>query len=53
MIFNCNTEAYPAGSDSEDDVFEDMATMLSIKPITKDKLRKIPRTNTYANSVNA
>ena len=53
MIFNCNTEVYPAGSDSEDDVFEDMATMLSIKPITKEKLRKIPRTNTYANSVNA
>ena len=53
MIFNSNTEGYDAGTDSEDDVFEDMATMLSIKPITKERLRKIPRTNTYANSVNA
>ena len=48
MIFNSNTEGYDAGTDSEDDVFEDMATMLSIKPITKERLRKIPRTNTYA-----
>ena len=33
-------------------VEEDMQTMLALKPITKEKLRKIPRTNTYANSVN-
>jgi hypothetical protein len=35
-----------------DSVYEDMETMLAMNPITKEKLRKIPRTNTYANSVN-
>ena len=39
--------------DLSDDVYEDMAATLAIKPITKERLRKIPRTNTYANSVNA
>ena len=42
-----------AVEDLSDDVYEDMAATLAIKPITKERLRKIPRTNTYANSVNA
>ena len=37
---------------SDDDVTEDMNIMLEINPIKKEKLRKISRTNTYANSVN-
>ena len=36
----------------DDDVLEDMNAMLSINPITKEKLRRIPNTQTYANSVN-
>ena len=36
----------------EDSVFEDMETLLALNPITKEKLRKIRGTNTYANSVN-
>ena len=36
----------------EDDVYHDMQTMLALNPITKERLRKIPRTNVYANSVN-
>ena len=37
---------------SDDDVIEDMNIMLEVNPIKKEKLRKISRTNTYANSVN-
>ena len=37
---------------SDDDVIEDMNIMLELNPITKEKLRKIRNTNTYANSVN-
>ena len=36
----------------EDDVMEDMNTILAINPIKKERLRKINNTNTYANSVN-
>ena len=36
----------------DDDVLEDMNAMLSINPITKERLRRIPNTQTYANSVN-
>lgn len=36
----------------EDDVFEDMNALLAVNPITKEKLRKIRNTNSYANSVN-
>ena len=39
-------------SDDSDSVMEDMNAILEINPITKEKLRKIPGTNTYANSVN-
>ena len=53
MIYHHMPDVYGREDSSDDDVFEDMATMLSIKPITKERLRKIPRTNTYANSVNA
>lgn len=35
-----------------DDVYDDMEALLTINPITKERLRKIPHTNTYANSVN-
>ena len=46
------------GSDREsseddcDDVLEDMNALLAVNPITKEKLRCIPNTRTYANSVN-
>ena len=43
---------YGYDSESEDDVMEDMNTILAINPITKERLRKINNTNTYANSVN-
>ena len=36
----------------EDDVTEDMNAILAANPITKERLRCIPNTNTYANSVN-
>ena len=40
-------------SESEsDNVALEMECMLASKPITKEKLRKIPSTNTYANSLN-
>ena len=39
-------------SDSDRTVQEEMQTLLSLNPITKEKLRKISRTNVYANSVN-
>ena len=39
-------------SDCEDDVIEDMNALLEVNPIKKERLRKISRTNTYANSVN-
>ena len=35
-----------------DDVTEDMNAILAANPITKERLRCIPNTNTYANSVN-
>ena len=38
--------------DSDDDVKQDMDAMLSMNPITKERLRFIPNTHTYANSVN-
>ena len=38
--------------DSDDDVKQDMEAMLSMNPITKERLRFIPNTHTYANSVN-
>ena len=47
-----NLNKYDSDSD-DDEVFEDMNAILAVSPITKEKLRKIPRTNTYANSVNA
>ena len=46
------------GSDREsseddcDDVLEDMNALLAVNPITKERLRCIPNTHTYANSVN-
>ena len=43
---------YGYDSESEDDVMEDMNTILAINPIKKERLRKINNTNTYANSVN-
>ena len=43
---------YGYESDSEDDVMQDMNTILAINPIKKERLRKINNTNTYANSVN-
>jgi hypothetical protein len=36
----------------EDDVTEDMNAILAANPITKERLRYIPNTHTYANSVN-
>ena len=39
-------------SDWSDDVTSDMHALLAVNPITKERLRKIPCTNTYANSVN-
>ena len=48
MIWNDDSE----DSACEDDVYSDMRTMLALNPITKERLRKIPRTNVYANSVN-
>ena len=36
----------------EDDVTEDMNAILAANPITKERLRCIPNTHTYANSVN-
>ena len=39
-------------SDSSDAVYEDMNALLEINPITKERLRTIAGTNTYANSVN-
>ena len=39
-------------SDSSDAVYDDMNALLEINPITKEKLRTIAGTNTYANSVN-
>ena len=44
--------AYSYYSDSEDDVMDDMNAILAANPITKERLRKIDNTNTYANSVN-
>ena len=44
--------SYCYNSDSEDDVMDDMNAILASNPITKERLRKIPNTNTYANSVN-
>ena len=41
-----------SNDDSSDDVISDMQTLLEINPITKERLRKIDCTNTYANSVN-
>ena len=38
--------------DCSDDVISDMNALLEINPITKERLRKISCTNTYANSVN-
>ena len=53
-MLNCeDSDTGDAAEDLSDDVYEDMAATLAIKPITKERLRKIPRTNTYANSVNA
>lgn len=43
---------YGYDSESEDDVMQDMNTILAINPIKKERLRKINNTNTYANSVN-
>ena len=40
------------GDEIDRSVQRDMQTMLALNPITKEKLRKIPRTNVYANSVN-
>ena len=39
-------------SDWSDDVISDMNALLAVNPITKERLRKISCTNTYANSVN-
>ena len=36
----------------DDDVLEDMNALLAVTPITKERLRVIDGTNTYANSVN-
>ena len=36
----------------DDDVALEMECMLASNPITKERLRKIPKTNTYANSLN-
>ena len=38
--------------DSDDDVKQDMDAMLLMNPICKERLRFIPNTHTYANSVN-
>ena len=46
-MFDC--EDYSEGSD---DVISDMNALLAANPITKERLRKIDCTNTYANSVN-
>ena len=47
-----NDDDFSDGQPSDDDVGEDMAALMNINPICKEKLRKIPHTNTYANSVN-
>ena len=43
---------YDYTSDSDDDVKQDMEAMMYMNPITKEKLRYINGTHTYANSVN-
>ena len=59
MIPHCNDSCYEGLSDEfsndvsdDDDVMEDMSALLAINPIKKEKLRVIPHTHTYANSVN-
>jgi hypothetical protein len=48
----CNDSCSDNSIQEEDDVFEDMNALLAVNPITKEKLRKIRNTNSYANSVN-
>ena len=46
-----NSEIYTSDSDV-DDVALEMECQLAANPIVKERLRKIPNTNTYANSLN-
>ena len=43
---------FDSDSDGADSVALEMECILAANPITKERLRKIPRTHTYANSLN-
>ena len=52
MTHRWTTTEHNSSNDDCDDVLEDMNALLAVNPITKERLRCIPNTHTYANSVN-
>ena len=52
MTHRWTATEHNSSDDDCDDVLEDMNALLAANPITKERLRCIPNTHTYANSVN-